>query len=94
MAEPCTVVKLSVTNLDQAVKDPALAALLAEGWSEVASVVVAPPQGGDPLLHIVLAPPSPETSGGGSTGWAHLVNPIASSLQLVILVAILAALWV
>lgn len=63
MAERCTVITLLVPTLDEAAKDPALAALLAEGWGVVGSVVVVPPGGADPLLKVLLSPPRQDSAG-------------------------------
>ena len=68
----CTVVKLAVTDLSAAAKDPALAALLREGWSVSASVVMAPANGGEVMLQLLLSPPRPAdalASAGGASPW-------------------------
>jgi hypothetical protein len=52
----CTVIRLDVTDLRRAVEDPALQALLADGWQVLCSVVIDDgPQG--QYLHLVLRPP-------------------------------------
>jgi hypothetical protein len=61
MAERCTVVTLDVRRLEDTAQDPALASLLAEGWTVAASVVVVPPGAEDPVLQVVLAPPRAST---------------------------------
>lgn len=55
MAERCTVHRLPVDKLEGAASDPALAALMGEGWEVLASVVV--DDGGGPSLHLLLRPP-------------------------------------
>lgn len=55
MPERCTVIKLDVETLAEAAQDAALAALLADGWSPLAHMIVV--VNDKPILHIVLAPP-------------------------------------
>ena len=55
MRTPCTVVDLAVGDLDRAAADPAFAALIADGWTTVASVVVEEATG--PRIRLVMAPP-------------------------------------
>jgi hypothetical protein len=75
MAERCTVVTLPVATLDDAAQDPALAALLAEGWGVVGSVVVVPPGGSDPLLKVLLSPP--RAQGGAGVPWQAALGAAA-----------------
>ena len=70
MGDRCTVISLAVTSLEDAVKDPALAALMEQGWGVVASVVVQPAGGGEPLLQVVLSPPRP-SSVEALPAWVH-----------------------
>lgn len=57
MSDKCTVQKLPIENLQDAAESPALAALMAEGWTVVASVVVDSGDGRGPHLQLLLAPP-------------------------------------
>lgn len=58
MSSPrCTVVRLGLTDLDRAVDDPKLAALLAEGWRPIAHIAISEDAAG-PYLAVVLAPPA------------------------------------
>ena len=57
MAERCTVHRLPVEHLADAVTDPALAALLAEGWEVIGSLVVDAGAGKGPCLHLIMRPP-------------------------------------
>lgn len=52
----CAVVRLDVTQLQHAAADPALNALLRDGWQVLTSVVLDGPDG--QYLHLVLRPPS------------------------------------
>ena len=61
MADRCTVHRLPVDKLEDAASDPALAALTAEGWEVMASVVV--DEGRGPMLHLLLRPPRPDAAG-------------------------------
>tara|TARA_R110002110_G_scaffold194507_1_gene403429 strand:+ start:185 stop:466 length:282 start_codon:yes stop_codon:yes gene_type:complete len=87
MAERCTVVSLPVTDLDNAAKDPALASLIAEGWSLLGSVVVVPPGAADPVLKLVLKPPGPAVR----TTW--LLEPVWKVLAAAVLLLQLLQLW-
>ena len=69
MGDRCTVISLAVSSLEDAVKDPALAALMDQGWGVVASVVVQSASGGEPLLQVVLSPPRPEAE--ALPAWVH-----------------------
>ena len=60
-ATRCTVHSLAVADLDQAAQDPALAALLAEGWTVLATVVVTDDPERGPVLQLLLAPPRDHT---------------------------------
>jgi hypothetical protein len=74
MADRCTVHRLPVDKLEDAAGDPALAALMGEGWEVLASVVV--DEGRGPTLHLLLRPPRPDAgepalgSAGASPAWA------------------------
>lgn len=70
MAERCTVHRLPVDRLEDAASDPALAALMGEGWEVLASVVV--DDGGGPSLHLLLRPPRSATAAEGKAApwWA------------------------
>jgi hypothetical protein len=63
MADRCTVHKLPVDKLEDAAGDPALAALMGEGWEVLASVVV--DDGRGPSLHLLLRPPRLTTTSQG-----------------------------
>jgi len=76
MAERCTVHRLPVGQLEDAVADPALAALLSEGWDTIGSVVVDAGDGRGPVLHLLLRPPRP-TPAQGSAGNAAVLGSTA-----------------
>lgn len=54
--QPCTVVRLSVEDLDRAASDPKLTQLTSKGWRVISAVTV---QAKDqpPELRVVMAPP-------------------------------------
>ena len=56
MADGCTTHKMSLTRLSQSASDPALAALFAEGWEVVATIVIDSGNDG-PVLELLLRPP-------------------------------------
>ena len=90
MAERCVIHRLPVEKLDDAVGDPALAALLAEGWDVMASVVVDKGDGHGPVLRLLLRPPRPKARLQAGTaaipGWAWAFVGVLASV-LVYLVA-------
>lgn len=56
MAEHCTTHKIPLTRLTEAASSPALAALFAEGWEVVATVMI-DNGNGDPMLEMLMRPP-------------------------------------
>ena len=83
MGDRCTVISLAVSSLDDAVKDPALAALLEQGWGIVASVVVQSAGGGEPLLQVVLSPPRPSVE--ALPAWVHRTTLGLLTVQVLLL---------
>lgn len=53
--ERCTVQKISLLDVERSVTDPALAGLLADGWTVIASMHAE--DGAGPHLVLVMAPP-------------------------------------
>lgn len=79
----CTVVKLLLADIERAVEDPALAKLLADGWSPIAHIPATEGEERHYLL-IVLAPPRAEIGAvltavedGPRFGWATLYAALA-----------------
>lgn len=85
MAEKCTVYQLSVANLADAAKDPALAALVAEGWGVLGSVVVQGGPGGDPELHLLLHPPRQNSFSPALVFWVRAYFGVQVALALLCL---------
>jgi hypothetical protein len=57
MGEKCTIHALRLGRLDDEVNSPALAALFNKGWTVAASVVL-DAGSGDPVLNLIMKPPT------------------------------------
>lgn len=55
----CTVMAVDLRDIGRAVADPALASLLREGWTVIATVVLDADDGAGPRLQVILGPPRP-----------------------------------
>jgi len=58
MAEKCALQTIRLTKLEDDVSSASLAALVADGWEPIGSVVI--DNGEQPILHMIMKPPKRE----------------------------------
>jgi hypothetical protein len=86
--DDCTVVVLSVKDMDRAAGDAKLNALISAGWLPLTAVTIADAPNG-PETHLMLRPPV----GMGSTGWLRLAVFAGGAAGAVAGVIVGAVIW-
>jgi hypothetical protein len=83
MDEKCTIHPLRLGRLDDEVNSPALAALFKKGWTVAASVVL-DAGSGDPVLNLIMRPPTLER---WFKKWAVVVSLLLNTVTMLSVVA-------